>query len=173
MDPDFARGASTLRHLLKLFPSGLVLLTSLAWRINTIARAIYAVITSPEQGLENVTEWCKKELAWQRAQQQCVSLLPELAAELVSQAEQLKREADAVDTARIDAGIAAITEVVNYKSSNWRGMREWGNNRRELTAKEDQLLLLAATAAKVPSEKQAAAILQIRRRLEAEGFGLS
>lgn len=131
---------------------------------------MYAVITSPEQGLENVTEWCKKELAWQRAQQQRVALMPELAAELVSQAEQLKREADAVDTARIDAGIAAITEVVNYKPSNWRKMREWGNSHRELTAKEDQLLLLAATAGKVPSEKQAAAILQIRRRLEREGF---
>jgi hypothetical protein len=76
-------------------------------------------------------------------------------------------------TARIDAGIAAITEVVSYKPSNWRKMREWGNGRRELTAKEDQLLLLAATAGKVPSEKQAAAILQIRRRLEAEGFGLT
>jgi hypothetical protein len=143
---------------------------ALSAQLKGIARVMYAVITSPEQGLENVTEWCKKELAWQRAQQQRVALMPELAAELVSQAEQLKREADAVDTARIDAGIAAITEVVNYKPSNWRKMREWGNSRRELTAKEDQLLLLAATAGKVPSEKQAAAILQIRRRLETEGF---
>ena len=82
----------------------------------------------------------------------------------------MEREADAEDIARIDAGIAAITEVVNYKSSNWRRMREWGNSRRELTAREDQLLLLAATAGRVPSEKQALAILQIRRRLEAEGY---
>lgn len=52
-------------------------------------------------------------------------------------------------------------------------MREWGNARRQLTAKDDQLLLLAATAGRVPSEKQAAAILQIRKRLEAEGYGLT
>lgn len=139
-------------------------------QLKIIARVMYTVITSPEQGLENVTEWCKKELAWQRAQQQNVRLLPELAAELVSQAEELEREADAVDNARIDAGIAAITEVVNYRPSNWRTLREWGIQRTELTAKEDQLLLFAATAGKVPSERQAAAILQIRRRLEAEGF---
>lgn len=144
---------------------------ALSAQLTVIARVMYSVITSPEQGLENVTEWCKKELAWQRSQQQRVSLMPELAAELVSQAEQMELEADAVDTARIDAGIAAITEVVNYKPSNWRRMRDWGNSRQELTAKEDQLLLLAATAGRVPSEKQAAAILQIRRRLEAEGFG--
>ena len=139
-------------------------------QLKVVARAMYSVITSPEQGLENVTEWCKKELAWQRAQQQNIRLLPELAAELVSQAEELEREADAVDTARIDAGIAAVTEVVKYRSSNWRTMREWGVQRNELTAKEDQLLLFAATAGRVPSERQAAAILQIRKRLEAEGF---
>ena len=74
------------------------------------------------------------------------------------------------DTARIDAGIAAVTEVVNYKSSNWRTLREWAHQRNELTARDDQLLLFAATAGRVPSERQAAAILQIRKRLEAEGF---
>jgi hypothetical protein len=143
---------------------------ALTAQFKVIARAMHSVITSPEQGLENVTEWCKKELAWQRAQQQQVTLMPEFAAELVSGAEQIRREADAEDTARIDVGIAAITEVLNYKPSNWRSMRAWGNSRRELTPKEDQLLLLAATAGKVPSEKQAVAILHIRKRLEAEGF---
>jgi hypothetical protein len=146
---------------------------ALTEQLKTIARVMYDVITSPEQGLENVTEWCKKELAWQRAQQKRIALIPELAAELVSQAEQMARQEDALDTARIDAGIAAITEVVSYKPSNWRLMREWGNARRQLTARDDQLLLLAATAGKVPSERQAAAILQIRKRLEEEGFGLT
>ena len=150
-----------------------VISQALSSQLKLIARAMYSVITTPEQGLENVTEWCKKELAWQRAQQQQVRLLPEFAAELVSQDEEQKRKADAVDTARIDTGIAAITAVVNYKPKNWRMMREWGIQRNELTAKEDQLLLFAATAGKVPSERQAAAILQIRRKLEAEGFRLT
>jgi len=145
---------------------------ALSSQLKLIARAMYSVITSPEQGLENVTEWCKKELAWQRAQQQKVRLLPEFAAELVSQDEEQQRKADAIDTARIDTGIAAVTEVVNYKPANWRTMREWGVQRNELSAKEDQLLLFAATAGKVPSERQAAVILQIRRKLEAEGFRL-
>jgi len=145
----------------------------LSSQLKVIAREMYAVITSPEQGLQNVTEWCKKELAWQRAQQQQVRLLPEFAAELVSRGEEQKRKTDAIDTARIDVGIAAITQVVTYKPTNWRKMREWGIQRNELTPKEDQLLLFAATAGKVPSERQAAAILQIRRKLEAEGFRMA
>ncbi|MBK7260965.1 MAG: AIPR family protein [Rubrivivax sp.] len=36
---------------------------ALSAQLKVVARAMYSVITSPEQGLENVTEWCKKELA--------------------------------------------------------------------------------------------------------------
>ena len=142
-------------------------------QLKLIARVMYSVITSPEQGLENITEWCKKELAWQRAQQKRVNLLPELTVELVSRAENEEREADAETKARIDLGIAAVTEVLNFKHSSWKRLRDWGIQRRELTPKEDQLLLFAATVGKVPSERQAAAILQIRRKLEQEGFSLS
>ncbi len=143
---------------------------ALSSQLKIIAREMYAVITTPEHGLQNVTEWCKKELAWQRAQQRPVRLLPEFATELVSQDEEQNRRTDAMDTARIDVGIAAITEVMRHKSTSWRKLREWGIQRNELTAKEDQLLMLAGTLGKVPSERQAAAILQIRRKLEAEGF---
>lgn len=142
-------------------------------QLKQIARSMYSVITSPEQGLENITEWCKKEIAWQRARQMRVELLPELAAELVSRSENEDREADAESKARIDVGLAAVAEVLNYKCPNWKRLREWGLQRRELTPKEDQLLLFAATVGRIPSERQASAILQIRKRLEHEGFVLS
>ena len=131
---------------------------------------MYSVITSPEQGLENITEWSKKELAWQRAQEKRVDLLPDLAAELVSPVGGRERASDARSDARIDVGVAAVTAVLVYKHSAWKRLRDWGLQRRELTPKEDQLLLFAATVGKVPSEKQAAAILHIRRKLEQEGY---
>ncbi|MFN4350535.1 MAG: AIPR family protein [Hylemonella sp.] len=143
---------------------------ALSDQLKVIAKAMYSVITSPEQGLENITEWCKKELAWQRAQQQRIQLLPEFAAELASGEEELQRKEDAVDVARIDSDIAAITEVVNYKYSNWRKLRDWGVRSNELTPKEDQLLMLASAVGRVPTPKQAMAILQIRKRLEQAGF---
>lgn len=143
---------------------------ALSAQLKVIAQVMYGVITSPEQGLENITEWCKKELAWQRAQQKQIQLQPALAAELVSQAEEQQRREDAVEVARIDSDIAAITEVVNYKFANWRKLREWGIQSKELTPREDQLLMLAASSGRVPTPRQAVAILQIRRRLEQVGF---
>ena len=141
-------------------------------QLKLIARVIYDVITTPEEGRENVTEWCKMELAWQRAQQKRIEILPELAAELISPEAIAEIRKDGIYVARIDRGITAITAVVQCKPSFWRRIRQWGIDNRHLTAKEEQLLLLAATPGKVPSEKQAAAMLQIRRRLEKEGLAV-
>lgn len=139
-------------------------------QLKLIARVMYGVITTPEEGRENVTEWCKMELAWQRAQQKRIDILPALAAELISSEAIAEIKKVAIDVARIDRGIAAITAVVQCKPSSWRRIRQWGLENHQLTAKEEQLLLFAATPGKVPSEKQAVAILQIRRRLEQEGL---
>jgi hypothetical protein len=143
---------------------------ALTEQLKIIARVMYSVITTPEQGSANITEWCKIELAWQRAQARHIDILPSFAEELVSSdlIEEIKK--DAVDLARIDRGIASITTVMQRKPALWRQIRQWGMDHRNLTAKEEQLLLLAATPGKVPSEKQAVAILLILRKLQQEGL---
>lgn len=143
---------------------------ALLGQLKLVARAMYEVITSPEQGLENVTEWCKKELAWQRAQEKDVELLPEFRAELISIGKAKEIERDARDVARIDRGIAAVTAVIHHSPQKWREARAWGMSKRLLTPKDEQLLMLAATPGRVPTEKQAESILHIRRKLEAEGY---
>lgn len=143
---------------------------ALTEQLKLIARSMYQVITSPEEGLENVTEWAKKELAWQRAQSKRVELLPEFEAELIlrEQVEEIRNAA--IETARIDRGISDVAAVVATKPAIWREVRRWGLDNRLLTAKEEQLLLFAATPGKVPSERQAAAILLIHRKLQQEGL---
>jgi hypothetical protein len=161
--------------------NGKVLNLQSIWRSQTISKALsdqlklvaeemYEVITTPEQGLENITEWCKKELAWQRAQHRPINLLPEVSLELLAKEEESRLNEDAVSVARIDTDIAAMTEVVNYKHFNWRKLRDWGIQNMELSLKEDQLLMLASSATKVPTPRQAIAILQIRKRLEEAGY---
>lgn len=147
--------------------------TALTEQLKLIAQAMYQVITSPEQGLENVTEWAKKELAWQRARSKPVNLLLEFEAELIAREQVDKIRGDAVATARIDRGISDISEVVAIKPTKWRETRQWGLDNKLLTGREEQLLLIAATPGKVPSERQAAAILLIRRKLLQEGLPTS
>ena len=137
-----------------------------------IAEVVYSVIKQPEQGLENVTEWCKKELAWQRVCDVNIELLPELCNELVSRDIVNDRLAIAKSDAKIDVGFAAIKHVLDFKTQNWKKARDWGLSNNQLTPKEQQLLLIATLPGKVPSEKQAAAILLILNKLQEEGFSL-
>lgn len=170
-----------LVQLIDLLASGKVLNTQGIWKnqgisealkaqLQTIAEDVYSAITSPDKGFENISEWAKKELAWQRITQRDIPLNPELIAEFISFDENAERKAIATSNAKIDVGFAAVSEVLAYKYNNWKALRQWGLSHHELTPKDDQLLLLAGTLGKIPSDRQAAAILRIRRRLEEEGF---
>ena len=135
-----------------------------------IAKSMYEVITHPEQGIENVTEWCKKDLAWTKAIDARVEALPEFRNELISRQRIVDAKRDAADDARIDRGIEAVTAVIEFTSARWKEVRQWGQTRNLLTPREDSLLLVAATFGKIPSEKQAEAILGIRAKLQQEGL---
>ena len=135
-----------------------------------ISKSMYEVITHPDQGIENVTEWCKKDLAWTKAMAARVDVLPEFQSELISRQRISDAKRDAADDARIDRGIAAVTAVIEFTSARWQEVRKWGQTRNLLTPKEDSLLLVAATFGKIPSEKQAEAILGIRAKLQQEGL---
>lgn len=143
-------------------------------QLRLIAEAMYRVITKPDQqGSENITEWSKKALAWDRAQQAEVELLPAFVAELVSGEDFKRASSDAEDDAAIDRGLVAVTRVLATKASDWREIRQWGLTRRLLTPKEEQLLLVAANPRRPPTDRQAEAILKIRRNLEHEGLLLA
>lgn len=141
-------------------------------QLQIIAETVYSAITLPDKGFENISEWAKKELAWQRISQRELQLSTDLKSELISFGENAERKAIATSNAKIDVGFAAVSEVLNYKCSNWKILRQWGLDRQELTPKEDQLLLLASTFGKIPTDRQSVAILLIRNRLIGEGFVL-
>jgi hypothetical protein len=172
-----------LSNLIDRVGNGKIIDTNLIWKkqaasedllkqLILIAEVVYSVIKQPEEGLENVTEWCKKGLAWQRVADVSVELLPGLKSELVSRDVANDRLAIAKSDAKIDVGFAAITRVLNFKSQNWKKARDWGLSNNQLTPNEQQLLLIATLPGKVPTERQASAILLILNKLQDEGFFL-
>jgi hypothetical protein len=174
-----------LSHMLETSTAGRVLDYQAIWRqqaispalreqLRLIARAMYVVITTPDQqGSENITEWSKKTLAWERAQQAEIEFLSDFSAELVSAEKAEQASSDAEEDAAIDHGLAAITKVLATNPLVWRQIRQWGLNKRLLTPKEEQLLLVAATPRRPPTDRQAEVILKIRKNLEHEGLLLT
>jgi hypothetical protein len=136
-------------------------------------REVFDFITRDDRTTLNVTQWCKKEDCWKRAQSFNFTLTDEFAETLVNtDAEQEEKEIAQKDQ-KVSNQITAEIELINLGADYWKKVLEFGRNDRLLSEMEDGLLSVAAnfdTTGRVPSDKQAKLIMQIRNRLFDEGF---
>lgn len=144
--------------------------TALAEQLKLITAAAYSIVTSPEAGIQNVTEWSKKELAWSRLKAAGVQLLPEFEAECSDMDGVTGRNRAARVNARIDAGVDALQSVLNFGAQSWASLRTKALAARAITPEEDRLLRVATNPAWIPSDRQAKDLVKLRARLAADGF---
>ncbi len=136
-----------------------------------IAERMFAIIVAPEGGFQNVTEWCKKELCWQRARDTTIPLLQELGNELTAREEDAitKKEAQAQQV--IMTGIQIQTLVVELGPAYWRGLQTWARGKQLLGPTDDSIVTVATSMPrKLPTEKQCTRLAEIKRQMEEEGF---
>jgi hypothetical protein len=145
--------------------------TSLDNQLALIAKAAFDVIVSPSHGFQNVTEWCKKEICWQRIRESHVRLASAFTRELVGEDEMRAVKKDARVQQHISSGIEAQSTVVNLGAAYWSRLGEWGRRNRLLSDADEKLLKIAARIPdKIPTDWQSATLLEIVRRMEEEGF---
>lgn len=136
-----------------------------------ITKAIYDFLIMPS-GVQNVTEWSKKAECWEKVKTIDIKILPELNRELIDKStikqEEYMAKAEQALTNKINSQIEVVIQGGKY----WRDIFEWGDKNMFLTPTEKSLLLLAADTDRgiVPSDRQAARILEIRERLRKESY---
>lgn len=138
-------------------------------QLRLIAKAAYGVIIRPEAGIQNVTEWCKKELAWQRMKSTNVSFTEEFEAELVGAEEAVSARRSAKSEAKIDAGLDALQEVIAFGADNWTKLRQHTVATRFTTPSEDSLLRVASNPKWLPTDRQAKELMKLLLRIKSEG----
>ena len=135
-----------------------------------ISKAVFEVLTNPDSGIQNVTEWAKKELCWHRVRDLDYKLSSPFLQQLASKDVLREIQKDAVTTQEIDSGIGAQVEVLRTTKADWSKMKKWADAKGLLTPKESQIFDTAAHPARIPSDKQSVAILAIRKKILAEGY---
>ena len=136
-----------------------------------IAERMFAVIVAPEGGFQNVTEWCKKELCWQRARDVKIPLLQELGNELAGREEETLAKKDAQTQQSVMTGIQIQTLVVELGPAYWRALQGWARERQLLSPTDDSIVTIAAgMPRKIPNEKQCVRLVEIKTRVEEEGY---
>jgi len=140
-------------------------------QLTQVAGEVFKVIVSPDGGLQNVTEWAKKEVCWHRVQALHISLQRGLASELVGREVDRTVTRDAEAQQAIATGIEIQTTVVELGNQYWRELHAWAKSRSLLSPEEESFLLVACgMPRRLPSEKQSVRLLQIRANIELQGF---
>ncbi len=120
---------------------------------------------------ENVTQYCKQLLCWQKIRDYPMALIPELGKELLGREEAHLQEHDAEKEQHIVTGILAQERVLELGASHWISLKEWNAGARVCSPKEASILDRACTIPSfLPSEKQAAVLLELEKRAVEEGF---
>lgn len=138
------------------------------------SRQVFDFITRDDRLTLNVTEWCKREECWKRAKNhEAFVLLDTFVDSLVSIDDELEEKETAIKEQKVDNQINAEIELVKLGPDYWKKVLEFGRKDRLLSEMEDGLLNVAASldiAGRIPSDKQAKLIMQIRNRLFDEGL---
>jgi hypothetical protein len=140
-------------------------------QLSLIGKTVTGVITTPPSGFSNVSEWCKKEACWTQVCKVDIVMAKGLQSELVLKDYEASRKRSSVQDQRISNGIEKQTLVLSLGSEYWKRLLQWTVSKALLTPDEQSIVKVAtAMPSRLPSEKQAWRLVEIKERAEAEGF---
>ena len=176
--------AALFRFLLQRQFSGADLNLALIWNrqqlpapvgmtLISLAELVHLKITSPERGLANVTQWCKKKACWEAVKKIEYVLPDELEAFFVTPEEQKAEQRSANKDQKVDNGISAQTEVVSYSGSMWTRLREFAVRNNMVTAVDTAALSIAEKIpTKIPNAYQSKRLVELLHTAAEEGFNI-
>lgn len=145
-----------------------------AWvnQIEDTAYVMYQHLISEDRGIENVTEWAKRETCWDQAKRLQYTLQPAFASELQSKYDAIEEKKTARSSQKLANKLNALVEVVNYGSEGWKYLESWDDQHTVMTPSERHLIQLAKNmdGGLITSERQCTRVLKVLNKCRLEGF---
>ncbi len=140
--------------------------------LGNIAERMYSHLVSPKREVENVTEWAKRELCWQKAQEIKIDFGRDFIRELISENEEKSESLADKKDQKITNEVTVMMSVANYGVDRWKALLDWGRNNGVFTSQEMSFLnaAIAIEKGKFPSDKQCTKIMQILEKARNEGY---
>jgi hypothetical protein len=129
------------------------------------------VITAPQSGVRNVTEWAKKQACWGSIMRSEAAYGEELADYLIDPDEARAVQRDGRREEAIVSGIEAQTRVIELGGAFWGRLRQWAAPNRAFSMKDDGILKACGQLERrLPSERQCVIAVGILDRAREEGY---
>ena len=143
-------------------------------QIKVLSREVYEYITGPRE-TENVTEWCKKDICWERAKGKIWTFNDDFVQSLAFKEDIKTADKDAKDTRKVANEVDALKVIMGRGPEYWTKMLQWGQSRGLLTDKEMSILKMVINmnyTGRIPTDRQSNVILKARERMIKEGMPL-
>lgn len=147
----------------------------LAEQIKVLCTEVYEYITDGSRPIENVTEWCKRELCWQLAQKQKWTINESFLNTLISQESLKVEEKEAKEERKVANEVDDLKFIMASGKEYWQRVMDWGITRHLLSDMELSIIKMVINmeiTGRVPSSKQAKVVIKARERLIADGMPL-
>lgn len=162
---------------------GKVIDLSRVWRAQALPAALeealliaaaeaQSIITTPPEGVRNMSEWAKKQACWERFRKLYLSY-PEEFFELLIEPEDAKTDDSEISQdENLTKSVEAQKKVFELGAPFWAEARDWGRSHKLLSPSEFGVLDVCAKIPKrIPSERQGVYALEILAKLERHGLG--
>lgn len=136
-------------------------------------KEVYNFITREDRLTLNVTEWCKKEICWNRAKKENWTINESFLLTLVSKEYCNEGKSQANKEQRINNELSEELEVIKLGAEYWKSMYIWIKDKKVLTPMEMNILSIASAfdkTGKIPSAKQCKRLILIKEKAKLEGF---
>ncbi len=141
--------------------------------LTELSEYVYNKLTDPKRGIENVTQWCKREGCWSSVQNIEYKLSGEIFDCLVGQETMRTVVRDAKADRRVELDADAMTKVVEILPAQWRGVMDFAASKKMITREEGMALRIACQLPLiVPTPAQSKKLIALLERLYEEGFKL-
>lgn len=134
-----------------------------------IALAAQVHLTDPNRPQANVTQWAKQQACWEGFSRTKRSLAPSIAKDLVGRLDEKAAKVEQEKIRNIDSGFEVVSRVMSVSKSVWAEVLS-NSGRVNISPMEMDLMRLFAGTRKVPSDKQARALLKMLDRFRDEGI---
>lgn len=141
-------------------------------QLRLISAAAYSALTEPEAGIQNITEWAKKELCWKRVKEAHVKWLPGMSELLMDSDDLAGRNRSARADAKVDAAMSDLAEVLAFGVDRWAKLSASAASAGLLSPGDERLLRVATNAKWIASDRQARDLVRLRARLGQEGLSV-
>lgn len=134
--------------------------------------ARHVIVNPPHGAVKNVTEWAKRDGCWTRVETSQIAWPKALESMLLEYGEVKRRATDSVREQKLLNGIDAQTAVVSAGAATWKAVRQWAMDHKMLSVQELEILSVAATPGKLPSDRQSLTIMKALAKVRSEGCTL-